>query len=56
MSQNQLFALIGSLLVLGAVLAMYLRGSRAVQGWQTIVGGVAVAVVLVLIAVVLDKA
>jgi len=55
-SQNQLFALIGSLLVLGAVLAMYLRGSRAVQGWQTIVGGLVVAGVLVLIAVVLEKA
>ena len=55
MSQNQLFALIGSVLVLGAVLAMWLRGSRP-QGWQTIIGGVAVAVVLVLIAVALDKA
>ncbi len=53
MSQNQLFALIGSLLVLGAVLAMWLRGSRP-QGWQTIAGGVVVAVVLVLIAVALD--
>jgi hypothetical protein len=55
MTQNQLFALIGSLLVLGAVIAMWLRGSRP-QGWQTILGGVVVAVVLVLIAVVLDKA
>ena len=55
MSQNQLFGLIGSVLVLGAVLAMWLRGSRP-QGWQTIVGGVVVAAVLVLIAVVLDKA
>ena len=55
MTQNQLFALIGSVLVLGAVLAMWLRGSRP-QGWQTIVGGVVVAGVLVLIAVVLDKA
>lgn len=55
MSQNQLFALIGSLLVLGAVLAMWLRGSQP-KGWQTIGGGVVVAVVLVLIAVVLDKA
>lgn len=55
MSQDQLFALIGSLLVLGAVLAMWLRGSQP-KGWQTIAGGVVVAVVLVLIAVVLDKA
>lgn len=55
MSQNQLFALIGSLLVLGAVLAMWLRGSHP-KGWQTIGGGVAVAVVLVLIAVALDGA
>jgi uncharacterized membrane protein YraQ (UPF0718 family) len=55
MTQNQLFALIGSLLVLGAVIAMWLRGSRP-QGWQTILGGGVVAVVLVLIAVVLDKA
>lgn len=54
MSQNQLFALIGSVLVLGAVLAMWLRGSRP-KGWQTVAGGVAVAVVLILIAVVLDK-
>lgn len=55
MSQGQLLALIGSLLVLGAVLAMWLRGSRA-QGWQTIVGGVTVAAVLVLIAIVFEKA
>lgn len=55
MSQNQLFALIGSLLVLGAVLAMWLRGSQP-KGWQTIAGGVVVAVVLVLIAVALDGA
>lgn len=56
MSQNQLFALIGSLLVLGAVLAMYLRGSRATQGWQTIVGGLVVAAVLVAIALVFENA
>ena len=55
MSQNQLFALIGSLLVLGAVLAMWLRGSQP-KGWQTVAGGVVVAVVLVLIAVALDGA
>jgi hypothetical protein len=54
-SQGQLFALIGSLLVLGAVLAMWLRGSRA-QGWQTIVGGILVAAVLVVIALVFEKA
>jgi hypothetical protein len=53
MSHNQLFALIGSLLVLGAVLAMWLRGSQP-KGWQTVAGGVVVAVVLVLIAVALD--
>ena len=55
MSQNQLFALIGSLLVLGAVLAMWLRGSQP-KGWLTIAGGVVVAVVLVLVAVALDGA
>lgn len=54
MSQNQLFALLGSVLVLGAVLAMWLRGSQP-KGWQTVGGGIAVAVVLVLLAVVLDK-
>jgi hypothetical protein len=54
-SQNQIFALIGSVLVLGAVLAMWLRGSRP-QGMQVIGGGIAFALVLVLIAVVLDKA
>jgi len=55
MSQNQIFALIGSLLVLGAVLAMWLRGSQP-KGWRTIAGGVVVAVVLVLIAVAFEKA
>jgi hypothetical protein len=54
-SQNQLFALISALLVLGAVLAMWLRGSRP-QGWQTVVGGIVVAAVLVVIALVFDKA
>ena len=55
MSQGQLFALIGSVLVLGAVLAMWLRGSRP-QGGQVIIGGIVVAVVLVLLAVLLEKA
>ncbi|MBX3500541.1 MAG: hypothetical protein KF889_13920 [Alphaproteobacteria bacterium] len=55
MSQNQLFALISALLVLAAVLAMWLRGSRP-QGWQTVAGGVVVAAVLVVIALVFEKA
>ena len=54
MSQGQLFALISSLLVLGAVLAMYLRGSRP-RGGQTILGGVLVAAVLVVLALVLER-
>jgi len=54
-SQSQLFALISSVLVLGAVLAMYLRGSRP-RGGQTIIGGVVVAVVLVVIALLIEKA
>lgn len=54
MSQGQFFALISSVLVLGAVMAMYLRGSRP-QGGQTIVGGIVVAVVLVVVALVLER-
>ena len=54
MTQGQLFGLISTLLVLGAVLAMWLRGSRP-QGGQTIIGGLVVAAVLVLIAVLLEK-
>lgn len=54
MSQGQLFGLIGTLLVLGAVLAMWLRGSRP-RGGQTILGGVLVAAVLVVIALVLER-
>jgi hypothetical protein len=54
-SQNQLFGLIGTLLVLGAVLAMWLRGSRP-RGGQTIIGGLVVAAALVLIALLLEKA